>query len=157
MPTKLWAVRSALVSMFDAALSDPVYDGPSRQKTPPKRFVLVGSDGGETGMGDGDEDGAVIEQSPSSMGNGWRDERGEITCAAWAWSGDTDLAPLRTAITAMVDVAEAALAGDRSLGGLLVPPGMAEFSGLRIREAQTSKGAVVRALFTVSYGALLTS
>lgn len=155
MPTALWAVRDALVPIFTTAVAPVVvFNGPA-VKAPPKRFLLVGSDGGDSGMGDSDEDGAVIEQSVSSLGNTWRDERGVITCAAWAWSGDTKLDQVRTHVSDVLDAVETALRSDRTLGGVLAPPGRVEFGGIRIRERQTAEGAVIRAVFTVSYGALL--
>ena len=94
MPTQLWAVRAALVELYTSEV-DPiaVFDGPV-VTTPPKTFVLVGSDGGDTGVGDSVEDGSEYEQTESSMGgNGWRDEVGRITCAAWAWGSPHSSSP----------------------------------------------------------------
>lgn len=162
MPTALWDVRAALAAMFAAALEQRVSDGPLGNTTAPKAFVIVGSTGGDVGsdtfgLGDIDDDGCSVSQARSKVGNNWRDETGSITCAAWAWNGGSAFGPLRTTVSGIVDVIEAALQADRSLGQLLVPPGNAEFTDLRFAEQQTKKGAVVRAVFTVSYTALLTT
>jgi hypothetical protein len=157
MPTRLWAVRNALAAITITSGAS-VHNGPLPPKsTPPKQFLLIGSDGGADGFGgELGDDATSIEQSESELGNNWRNEEGDIVCAAWVWSGGTDLVPLRAAASAITDEVEAFLIADRSLGGVLTPPGLARFTGLRFQETQTSKGAVVRALFTVSYRALLT-
>lgn len=158
MSTKLWAVRTGLVTVFTAAMPTDVqvFDGPMTYTTPPKRFLLVGTDGGEDGGGATD-DGSTIRQELSDLGPGiWRSEAGEIVCAAWAWSGDTKFVPLRTAIAEITDACETALA-DRTLAGILPHPSFGvEFGAVRFREEQTPNGAVARAVFTVSYSALLT-
>lgn len=158
MPTRLWDVHAALLVLCRAATPNvKVFDGPvPRGPAPPTKFVLVGSDGGETGYESG-EDGLVSRQAASRLGNNWRDEAGDVLCAAWAWSGDTNLAPLRAAVTAITDAIETAIQTDRSLGGVLEHPGLAEVTEVRFTDAQTPKGAVSRAVFTVSYGALLTT
>jgi hypothetical protein len=175
MSTKLWVVRAALTTeVTDAVDADVLaalaavyddgrdvsfaaYDGPLSSTTLPETFILVGTDGGETGHGNDAVDGCVVAQELSPMGNNWRDERGEITCAAWAHGGSTDIVPLRQLVTILVDVVEVRLQTDRSLGGAIDPRlGRAEFAGMRVRELQTPKGAVVRAVFTVSYTATLT-
>lgn len=160
MTTRLWAVRTALVTVFGTAV-DPtaVHDGPlARADNAPKSFLLVGTDGGGDGTGDDLADGAVVNQKPSLMANGWREEDGTIECAAWAWSGGTDFVPLRAALAEMVDACEAALLADPTLGGILAPQGYrAEFTGpFRTREVQTAKGAVARSAFIVAYRALIT-
>lgn len=161
MPTRLWAVRDALFDLAKAHAGTgvEVFNGPLPAKsTPPKKFVLIGTDGGDDGFGSafGDE-ASTIEQTESDLGgNGWRDEDGLIICAAWAWSGDTDLAPVRSTTSDIVLAIEAAVRADRTLGGVLILPGLATFTSARFQEAQTSKGALARALFTVSYRALIT-
>lgn len=161
MPTRLWAVRAQLVTIF-ATITPPtadfaVFDGPMSRTSPPKSFLLVGTDGGETGGGDEREDGATAEQTLSPMANNWREESGEVVCAAWAWSGETDFVALRTTVKAIADAAETLIQGDRTLGGVLVKPALAEVTALRLREVQTTNGAFVRGAFTVSYsGALIT-
>lgn len=156
--TELWAVRTGLVTVFTAAMPSgvQVFDGPMTHTTPPKRFLLVGTDGGDDGSGAND-DGSSIRQELSDLGPGtWRAEDGEVVCSAWAWSGDTKFEPLRTAVAAITDACETVVA-DRTLGGILPPPAFgAEFGTVRFREEQTPSGAVVRAVFTVTYGALLT-
>lgn len=155
MPSALWLVRPALHSMFESVLTDAkVYDGPRPRSETPKRFVIVAA-----GSGTGDDTGAAQRsvQSPSPMGGGWRHEDGEIDCVAVSWSGDTDLAGSRDAAREMVDRCEAAINADPTLSGVLTPSNnFAEVITLDLREAQTDKGAFVEAVFTVSYGTLLT-
>lgn len=158
MPTRVFDVRAALTAAITTPLRPiEVINGPRSRSTAPKQFVLVGSDGGDTGLGDGSEDGMVVDQTRSKVGNNWRDELGLIICSAWAWSGGTDFAPLREQASEMLTIVESALLADRSLGGVLPSTGLAEFGGVRLRERQESDGAVVRAVFTVSYRALLTT
>lgn len=154
MPSALWLVRPALHSRFDAALTVPVYDGPRVRTETPKQFVVVGAN-----TGGGEDIGPAMRsvQTPSPHDGTWRHEEGEVDCVAVAWAGDSDLAALRTAARALVDACETAVNADRSLGGLLQPTNnFAEVTALEIREAQTDKGAFVEAVFTVSYGTLLT-
>lgn len=158
MSTQLWVVQERLQQLLTAAVPAKtiVYRGPRTRSNVPKRFVLIGTDGGEFGLGAND-DGMSAEQAPSASGPGtWRDESGEIVCAAWGWSGD-DLETVRTDVQALFAGCEGAIYADRSLGGLLPSTGRAEVTGFGIRETQTDKGPVVRVVFTVSYGALITT
>jgi hypothetical protein len=158
MPTVLWAVRTALVDLFNETLDVPVFEGPLvANATPPKRFVLVGSDGGDDGQGNPSDDGAVIRQSPSALGNDWHDEDGDIVCAVWRWAGDTDMTLLRADVEAAVAQLESAIRADRTLGGVLVAGYRAGITEQRVRETQTSQGAVIRVAFTVSYRTLVTT
>src|SRR4051812_22092393 len=113
--------------MFDAALSSDVkvFIAPrTRSGAAPRQFVLVGADGGGTGLNDGlTDDGLVAEQSLSAMGNGWVDESGSVRCAAWAWTGDGDFASLRTQVQSMYDLCAATVRADRALGGVLATAG----------------------------------
>lgn len=159
MPSLLWDVRSALLTIFKTAVGSEVtvFDGPLSHTTVPPRFLLVGTDGGDDGTGDS-ADGATSEQTESPMANNWRAETGEVTCAAWAWDGATAFPILRTQAIEIVSACEEALYVDRTLGGLLQPQGyMADFAGFRLRETQEETGAVVRAAFTVKYRALITT
>lgn len=158
MPTLLWDVRSALVSVYRRGLTGvDVFDGPMTRTTPPARFLLVGTEGDFPAAPPSD-DGSSAQQDPATLsGSTMRDETGRVVCAAWAWSGETDFAPLRAAVRTIVDAAEGLVADDRTLGGIVNPPGFAQFTALRIREEQTTRGAFVRATFTVAYGALVTT
>lgn len=158
MPTLLWDVRGALVTILDAALDVPVLDGPQSKKSLPKAYVLIGTDGGDTGSGENGEDFGTVTQTLSDLGPGtWRDETGDVTCSAWAWTGSTSFAPLRVTVQAILDGVEASLRADPTLGGLLIPPGRAELGAIRLREDQTDNGARLRAVFSVAYRALLTT
>lgn len=159
MPTLVWDVRSALVDLFTETLDVKVFDGPQSRAAVPKSYVLVGTDGGDTGQGEDGGDFATTSQELSPMGPGtWRDETGEIVCSLWVWGGSTTFAPLRASATAVLDSIELALRSDRTLGDLLAPGGgYAELGSVRIREDQTENGARLRAVFTVSFRALLTT
>lgn len=159
MPSRAWAIRGALTALFAGVLPGVVvHDGPIARDAPPRRFLLVGTDGGTDGTGDDLTDGTVVVQSPSPMAGGWMDEEGEIACSAWAWSGGTDFPPLRADVAALVDACETAIRADPSLGGLLAPADrQAAVGQVRIRETQTPQGALVRAVFTVAYRALIIS
>lgn len=157
MPAVLWDVRAALFTVFGGIADLDVFDGPMTRTTPPRQFLLVGTEG-EFPASSASDDGASADQSASSLsGSNMWDETGEIVCAAWAWSGGTDFAPLRVAARGIVDAAEGLVMADRTLGGVLAPPGLAWFSGLRLREVQTTSGAFVRAAFTIAYQALVTN
>lgn len=161
MPTRLWDVRDQLVTIFEAALADPkvaVYSGPLPPKTTaPKQYVLVGSDGGDTGSGEGSDVGMTAEQDFADISRtGRRNERGEIQCAVVRWHGDASFVKLRVETDATLGALEAALVADAKLGAVLAPSGWARFSRLAIRETQTDAGARIIAVFTVSYEARLT-
>lgn len=160
MATLLWDVQAALATVFAAAVTPTdVFSGPRpRTGSAPRTFLLIGADGGDTGVNDGlSDDGLRANQVPSPMGNNWRDETGAILCAAWAWSGDTPLGPLRTDVQQLFDACAGALRADRTLDGVLGAAGIAQMSGIAIRETQTQKGPFVRAGFTVTYQAVITT
>lgn len=156
MSTKLWVVRDALVTQFAITTAD-VFPGPRPRGVNPKRYVLVGSDGGETGA-ESTDDGLSADQTPSELGPGtWRDETGSIVCAVWAWSGNSTVTADETAARALFDQCEDALAADRTLGGVLTATGAAELASLSVRESLLKSGPFVRIAFGVNYGALITS
>lgn len=156
MSTKLWAVRDALVTAFGVVDAD-VFAGPRPKSANPKRYVLVGSDGGETGV-ESTEDGLTAEQTASALGPGtWRDETGSILCAVWAWSGNSSVTTDETDARVLFDACEDALAADRSLAGLLIAGGLAELASISVRESLLRSGPYVRISFGVNYGALITS
>lgn len=160
MATRLWDVRDRLTSIYTELLAAEsgveVFDGPMRPSAAKKTWVIIGSDGGDDGGG-GDEDGAVARQTASRLSPPWRDEAGEITCSVWSWGGDTSYVKHRATVSRIVDLCEASLVADRTLGGLLKPSDIAEFGDLRVLEFQAKSGAVVRAAFTVAYRTLITS
>lgn len=145
------AVIDVLVSIFDAALSVDVYDGPNPIAANKGDFVLVGSTGEE-------EDGATVEQEPSDLGPGtWLDESGEVICSAWSWTGsDASTVPARRAAAlSYVDACSDAIAANRSLGGVL-GQGTAVVTGIRYQTRVAPEGTTVRVLFTVAYQTLNT-
>lgn len=156
MPTKLWDVSAALTELFSEALNVPVFDGPVAQKTPPKVFVIIGSDGGDNATGEGTGEGADATQEWADTAGINREERGRVVCAVWAWHGSTDLSSLRLAVQEVLDTIEATLHGDNQLGAVLNPSGWARYDGHSLRQRQTATGADVRARFSVSYEAYIT-
>ena len=158
MKTSLWDVQAELVSRFTAALPDvTVFDGPRiRGGTTPRQFLLVGSDGGDSGH-ESLDDGLSAEQEPSDLGpGGWRDETGTITCSAWAWSGHSSIAASRAASRAILDTCETVITADPTLSGLLDGGGINQVARVSSNESQRAGGPVVRLVFTVTYRALIT-
>lgn len=144
-------VISALVSIFDNATSATVYDGPVPPAANKTDFVLVGSSAEEG------EDGATVTQDLSDLGPGtWLAEGGEVICSFWSWSGGTDIAARRTAAAASATACADAVAADRSLGGLLTEPGIAQVSDFRYHAEQRAEGALCRFTFSVLYSHLHT-
>lgn len=143
-------IIARLVTLYDAAVTSVVFDGPKPEAVNQPRYVLVGSDG------EGD-DGITAELEPSTTGPGsWWDERGEIVCSAWSHYGGTDMETCRAQALADAEACLAAVHTDRSLGGLLNTPG-ATTSGVTVSARQTPSGALVRVTFTVAYQALVTT
>lgn len=152
-------VVNALHAAFAAAVTVPVYDGPDRDAllAGRDRFVFVGTDGEALVDPDADDvDGITADESWSPMGPGsWREMSGEVTCAAWAWRGDTDMRARRLEAEALARACASAVHLDRALGGVLVEPGGAEVSSFRYRLRHTSKGAVARVVFSVTFTAVI--
>lgn len=160
MDTALWQVRDALVTVFTGAVdaSTKVYPGPRPKGDNPKRYVLVSSDGGDTGIGEATDEGMTASQEPSDLGHGmWRDESGTVVCSVWAWTGNTSFTSSEATAREIFGQCAGAVAADRSLGGLLVLPGLAEVESLSIRESLISNSPTVRIAFSVNYGALITT
>lgn len=145
-------VTDALVAAFTAALPVPVFDGPQAQRPTDPQFVLVGAS--EIDGNDGEE--ASSNSNRSDMGNGGlREDTGEVTCSAWAWSGDTDLAALRRQALGLVDRCQDVLTAAPQLGGALPFGYYADVGSVRIRQEQTGSGALARVTFSVTYTTLL--
>lgn len=148
--TLLWQVQERLVTLFTAAVTVPVYDAGSLVGDDAGEFVTVGEPG-ENG------DTATSELVLSSMGNDWHEESGEVPCMVTVWSGDTAIAPLRASAKTLLDALVAAVRADPDLTGLLIPPGRADVTAVRLREGQTDRGLLVEAGFTVTFTALIVS
>lgn len=162
MNTRLYAVQTALAAGFGSVLAGTAVEqflGPRpRSGNAPQQFLLIGADGGDTGLNDGlTDDGLVATHEPSDLGPGtWQDETGTVVCAAWAWSGKQDFDPLRTQVQDMFNACAVWLLKNRDLNGLLQLPGLARVTGVRLRETPTSNGPFVRAVFPIAYSALIT-
>ena len=140
-----------LVTTFRTVTAFPVFDGPVPAAANQPDAVLVGS------AGDDDVDGIVVERPASDLGPGtWREEIGEILCSAWSWDGGDNMTARRSAAVAAAEACIAAVESDRSLGGLLTPPRLAEVLEVRYLPLQSPSGAIVRVIFTVTYRTLVT-
>jgi len=156
MPTLLWDVQEALVPLFAAAVPSgvKVHRGPRGRTASEKRYVLVGTDGGTTGVESGDDQAMNAVQQESDMGpGGWRDEAGSVTCSVWSWTGSSKADIPRDDAKAIYEACEAAVLANRSLGGL---SRFTEVTTIGIREEQTNAGPVVRVVFAINYLGLVT-
>lgn len=146
------SVTTYLVGLFSTAVSPTrAYAGPYPPAVNAERFVVVNSAGD-----DPPEDTATAELTPSTLGPGtWLDETGEVTCSAFAWSGDTDVDTVRTSALALANACVGAVQDDRTLGGLLFMP-TAVTSDLVPTTAQFATGALCRVTFSVTYSHLNT-
>lgn len=151
MSVVLGQVITALVSTFTTANpTATVIDGPRPTSDRATSFILVGSTGD-------DDDDATTDDTLSALGPGtWHDENGEVFCSAWAWSGDTDIVTVRTSALGLYRACRDAVAADRTLGGALPLAGLAQVTRARLRQQQTSEGALVRVVFSVTYSTILT-
>lgn len=162
MPTtQLFAVRRGLETLFGKALDGTgtvVFDGPRSHGEMPKKFLTIGTDGGDTGTGEGsgDTSTATLARSQYSATDA-RDETATVTCAVWRWSGEADDLPqLRLDVETVLDLCVEAVTTDRTLGGVLDPNDDGAYvASVRITEQQTTAGPFVRAAFDINYGALL--
>lgn len=158
------ASLDVLVARFAAAaaavpgVSVKVYEGPDRDALTDGRthLLFVGTDGESLMVPDGEEaDGIVESETPSEMGPPLRAWSAQVTCSAWAWTGDADMRARRREAGVIADACRTSVLADRTLGGVLVPPGFADVTGVAYRLRHTSKGAVARAVFTVDLSSLL--
>ena len=84
--------------------------------------------------------GAAGAQALASVGNLWRDEDYTIQGLIRVYVGGDDTAYTRNRAFALLALLEQSLTADRSLGGLLVLPGMAQLGRFDLRNGVTSKG-----------------
>jgi hypothetical protein len=152
-------VLDRLGAQFRTAISPvPVYDGPDNAAISEGStdLVLVGTDGEALIAGGDDTDGITLDSELSDLGPGtWRRENAEILCAAWSWIGDDDIVARRRRAEQLARDCAGTVYADRSLGGLLVEPGLADVTAYRYRLRQTNRGAIARVTFTVTFSALL--
>lgn len=149
--TLLWDAPAAVKAVLDAAVAVPVYEAGELVGDDERAYVTVGE------VGEDGEIASATQEATALGGNQWHLETGSIPCALEAWDGGADIASVRVTAKALLTACVQAVRNDRSLGGLLVLPGLAEVTDLRLSEGQTSRGVLVRAGFTVRYTALLTS
>jgi len=145
---------AALATAAFAAEPTAVYVGPKPSSAAPTEYLTVAFDPSNDG------DGVESEQVISELGNRWVDERGDVTCTLTAWTGGTDSAALVARVDHLLDLLDAALAANPSLGVLV--PGAEDGSFARVlgrltlRQESTASGAIVRQTFTVHYSTLMT-
>ena len=147
----LHTVITTLTTTFNAAIVPTVYDGPVPAAVNATDYGLVGS------TGEDGEEGATADLTLSDLGPGtWHDEAGEVVCAFVSWSGSNDVVARRLAALNMASACADAVHADRTLGGLLTEPGLAQVSAFRYGAHQFKEGALVRVTFTVTYSHLNT-
>ena len=132
----------ALIQLFTVSLPQrQIFDGgPTTDE--PDRFVVVGRANEHAPA-------AQVSQQIPRMGNYARDENFVIECEIAATSGHPDLALLRADVSNDLDVLAAALANNRTLGGVLTVNGWAGITGMTWYTAYTSLGVQVSAYFSV--------
>lgn len=158
MPSKVWAVRTGLLSTFGEAMPSgvDVRDSPYiESQTPQRRFLIVGGTGGDTATED-TESAMAFRQEWAAVSGNQRHEVGEVTCAAWAWSGSASFTQLRSDVQEILDVVETALRADKRIGDVLAPTGSSEITDVAIAELHRPSAFAVRAAFTVAYQVRLT-
>lgn len=149
MSAKTDAVILALTAMWQAAPALEgvrVVDGPQANSEASPDWLFVGADGDAPDEGN---EAAVIEQSFMAFAK-TKQEDGEVTCAVVSVRGDTDIPSARARAYAVVSAAEDALRTDLTLGALVMH---AFVSAHQYMPAQTTDGARVRVVFTVTYKA----
>jgi len=141
-----------LVDTFTAAVPAKVkvFDGPPPTSDVPNDFVAVAyAEDEEASAVDGE---AVL----STLGNNWYTETFTVRCQINSFTGDDDLRPRRARVAQIYNTLVALVRTDRSLGGLVKPPGLAQISGFAWRQDPYEDGAAVSAVFDVQVtGALL--
>jgi hypothetical protein len=94
------------------------------------------------------------QQWMTGMGRTNRTEQLSVHCTVQAKSGSDEIAPLRAQVAAILAAAEALLAADPGLGGLLTGRD-AGVTGAEWRQYPTSPGMAVRVMFTISATAII--
>lgn len=138
------AVLDALVSLWDSTpdLAGLVQDGPVPIESPGLEILAVGHD-------DADGDGTSTEGLLSAEGMGSRPDREQFTvsCLVAVVDGANDARAARLRAFDLLSAAAEALAGDRTLGGIVM---RAHVQGVSLRQLQTGEdGAKAQVFFTV--------
>lgn len=136
-------VYDRLLTVIPAATSvGDVYDGPPTSETWPDEFIVVGDNGA------GDAGSYTPDFSDVDY---MTDESGEILCLFVAQSGATaDLPTLRATVGGWVGNLRTQITTDKRLG-VLAEGGYVNVSRVEPSQLQTSKGAVVSLVVTISY------
>lgn len=119
-----------------------VYDGTPITKTPGQQFAIVGENG--------DGDAGFYTYEPQDMDALLR-EAGSVNVRFVAQSGDVDLPSLRLIISGWSTTLRTHLSGNQTLSGVLKQGSVVKLDRVDIGQPQTTKGAVVDAIATVSY------
>lgn len=104
-PSALPAFIAKLVSVFDAAVTVDVYDGPPITDANRQAYVAVGWDGVDVDGGDA----ATFEQRLLYVGSVKKNETASVTCVAVSWSGGVDWSAERALVFGYVSACEQAL------------------------------------------------
>lgn len=121
-----------------------VHNGPPVTADTPADYVTVGYVLGEDFAGS-------YEQTRNDEG-GWSGaltETGTVRCELVCWTGDTDLAVLRTRAFTLVDAWEAWVSGDETLG--VLPRSSVASLAVDVQPVQDASGAAQRLAVTLSY------
>jgi hypothetical protein len=141
---RVFDVITALLAMFDTALTAPVRDGPYVVRGSDPLFVVVGHDGDPEST-----DAASGGQSWSALGAKAREEAGSVFCVIVGQSGGSDLAALRQTVEDTSTAIEAALRTDPTLGGVVQYAGFGTAFGLN--QEANENGIAVLLTFNVDY------
>jgi hypothetical protein len=131
------AACDALVTAFQQATGGDVFDGP------PAR--LPGSSG--VAVGAAREDAASEWSAPPAGLDGSSGEDVTVTCLAWSGGGGVVFKPHRDTVRGLLELADAALAADRSLDGAV---STAYLTGGSWTQEQTGEGALVTCEFRIN-------
>lgn len=152
MTASMWPqVTSALVTVFDAAVSCDVFDGIPTTYAELTSGLAVGTD---VSFDDGAS--GSIRQEWRDAGpapDAHREEYGEIACTIWSQSGDDDLAAVRAAV---FDILDDALDSLHTITALNLPEvlsvrGLADAKPVQRR---TNRGVIAEVTFRVAYYAV---
>jgi hypothetical protein len=149
-PSAVPAFVDKLVSVFDAAVTVEVYDGPPITDAAKQAYVAVGWDGVDVDGGDA----ATFEQRLLYVGSVRKNETASVTCVAVSWSGGVDWSAERALVFGYVSACEQALraaivAHDPDLEGFEVYEVMT--GSLAYERDPTDGNVSARVPFTVTY------
>lgn len=152
MTASVWGdVASALIEVFGGVSDVPVFDGlPVTHESLPGG-VAVGIDpASDEGMaGESRQEWRDAGPAPEAA----RKESGEVLCAAWAVSGDDDMAGVRSRAFGSLSLCMDEAHKITSLGlGPLTSVGL---SRLMVIQRRTSAGVICEVQFKVSYEAII--